>query len=599
MPKRKTKVGRPKLTAAELAARGSWRAKHRAAEAVKPKRKAKATKPKPWKAPTATELDSLILAIPGFDPHRDGADCWFDHPSAVKAIRFFETELRHVEGAAAGKPFILEPWQRAVIANLFGWKRLDDEGRTVRRFREGFIYVPRKNGKTPMAAGIARFALCEDNEAGAQIVSAAAERNQAALLFRHARGMVAQSPRLAACCQVFGGVGQRSIVLRDDPAASYQAISADAYTKHGFNLHLAIVDELHAQPNRDLVDTLQTSLASANRLQPMMIFITTADFSRESICNEKHDYACKVRDGIISDPAFLPVVYEAPMEADWTDPEIWALANPNLSVTVSREYLERECQRAQETPTYENTFRRLHLNQQTQQDIRWLPMDRWDAGMIADPVAWRADAMAELAGQSCTGGLDLSTNLDVTAFVLGFRRDGNLVLLPFFWVPRDNAEKRERKDRVPYLTWARQGFITLTDGDTVDYDVVRRDIGELGKQFNVRTIARDRWNASQITNQLTGDGFNVADFGQGFSSMSAPSKEFETLLIGHRLEHGGNPVLRWMASNVSAETDAAGNIKPSKKKSTERIDGIVAAIMALGTDLAQPEPTEPTWGILI
>ncbi len=584
------KRGPQPMTAAELQARGSWRAKQRAKEAEKPTKKSKAM-PAPsikWRAPTKAQLNELILGIPGYDPHRDSEGCWFEYRDAIKALKFFETELKHVEGAAAGKPFKLEDWQKSIIANLFGWKRIDDEERTVRRYRECLIYVARKNGKTPLCAGIALYALFEDGEAGAQIVSAAAERGQAALLFRHASGMIRQAPRLDSLAHVFGGVGQRSIVLRDDPAASYQAISADAGTKHGLNLSLGIVDELHAQPNRDLVDALATSMASANRTQPLMVFITTADFDRPSICNEKHDYAHKVRDGIIDDQAFLPVVFELSRDADWTDPEQWIDANPNLGVSVSRDYLERECKRAQETPTYENTFRRLHLNQKTQQDVRWLSIDRWDERAQADPVAWRAATIEQLRGAICTGGLDLSTAIDITAFVLAFQVDRDVLLLPFFWAPKVNAEKRQRVDRVPYGTWARQGFLTLTEGDVTDYDVVRRDINELGKQFQIKTIARDRWNASQITNQLMGDGFDVVDFGQGFSSMSAPSKEFETLLIGDRLEHGGNPVLRWMASNAAAETDAAGNIKPSKKKSTERIDGIVAAIMALGVAIATP-----------
>ncbi len=584
------KAGPQPTDTSVLAARGSWRARAREKAEAKAKKPGPKASQRGYKRPSKSELLKLIRLVPGYDPFADAEGCHFDDAAAGKAIEFFETKLRHVEGAVAGQLFKLENWQKAIIANLFGWKRKDDHGRIVRRYREAFIYVPRKNGKTPLAAGICLYVLFEDKERGAQIYSAAAERNQAALLYRHARGMVEQCRELSEKSKVYAGIGQRSIVLNEDQASSYQVISADAFSKHGFNLHLAIIDELHAQPNRDLVDTLTTSMASANRPQPLMVYITTADFARESICNEKHDYACKVRDGIVSERSFLPVIYEVPKDADWTNPAVWGDANPNLDVSVSGEYLERECKRAQETPTYENTFRRLHLNQQTETDVRWLPMDKWDSIKPEDPLAWRAKAEEELAGYPCFGGLDLSSTQDITAFVLAFQVADSVVLLPYFWVPCDSAEKRERRDRVPYITWERQQWLTLTRGiytGVVDYAAVRMKIKELGERFNIRGIGYDAWNASQIVNELTGDGFEMLKFGQGFQSMSAPSKELERLLISGCLDHGGNPVLRWMASNCSAETDAAGNVKPSKKKSTERIDGIVASVMSIGLSMSQ------------
>ncbi|HEY1600632.1 MAG TPA: terminase TerL endonuclease subunit [Pirellulales bacterium] len=577
---KKNPGGRPRKTAEQLKASGSWRAKARANEGKKAP-KPRAPRTPTWKPLTKRQLANLILTIPGYNPRRGATGCRFDDKAANRALEFFETQLRHVEGAVAGKPFKLEPWQQAIVANLFGWLRKDDQGRTVRRYREALIYVPRKNGKSPLAAGIALYGLFKDGEAGAQIILAAAKRDQAALLFRHCRGMVERCPSLTDASQIFGGVGQRSIVLRQDSASSLRVISSEAGGEHGGNVSLAIVDELHAQPNRDLVDVISTSMASANRAQPLLVFITTSDFARESICNEKHGYAEKVRDGILDDPAFLPVIYEAPRDADWKSPDVWAAANPNIGVSVSREYLERECKHAQEVATFENTFRRLHLNQKTETDMRWLPMDRWDQCGAEDPIAWRAEAFEELQDLVCMAGLDLSTSIDVTAFVLDFRRGPNHIVLPFFWVPEENARKREQRDRVPYQVWARQGFLTQTPGAVVDYDRVRADICALGKKFNIRKIARDRWNASQITTQLMGDGFNVVDCGQGFASLSAPSKELEKIIIGGTIEHGSNPMLRWMASNAAAETDAAGNIKPSKAKSTERIDGIAALVMAL------------------
>jgi phage terminase large subunit-like protein len=594
------RTGRPAVETEILAARGSWRAKARqkaAAQAAKPRAKGKAVA---WRAPSKAEMIALTKLIPGYDPEATKGDSYFKHEAAVDAIKFIETMLRHMEGAMIGQLFRLEPWQRAVVANLFGWKRKNPAGKEVRRYREALIYVPRKNGKTPMVAAICMYVLFNDGEAGAQVYGAAAERKQAALLFRQARGMVVQSPELTEKSKIYGGLGQLSIVLNADEASSYQVISADAYSKHGFNLHFAAVDELHAQKNRDLIDTLTTSMASANRLQPLMIYLTTADFARESICNEKYEYAKKVRDQIVPEPSFLPVIYEADKTADWRSPDVWADANPNLGVSVDREYLERECKKAQETPTYENTFRRLHLNQQTETDVRWLPMDKWDAVKADNPVEWRRRAMDELAGLPCWGGLDLSATQDITAFVLAFPVDESMVLLPWFWVPTDSAEKRERRDRVPYITWERQGWLHLTRGiytGVIDYAAVREEIGRLGGKFQIRGIGYDPWNASQIVNDLTGDGFEMTAMRQGFPTLSAPSKELERLLVAGCLDHGGNPVLRWMASNCSAVTDSNANIMPSKGKSTERIDGIVASVMAIGLAM-QNSNQEQSWGIL-
>jgi phage terminase large subunit-like protein len=505
--------------------------------------------------------------IPGYDPFATCGDCTFDNRAARRAIDFFHECLTFTAGEWMGEPFVLEPWQQAIVGNLFGWKRPD--GR--RRYREAFIFVPRKCGKSELAGGLGNLLTFADGEPGAQVYCAAADREQARLVFNAARTMVTAEPELASRGRVY-----TNAIVVQETGSVLKVVSAEAYSKHGINAHGIIIDELHAQPNRDLVDVLTTSTGA--RRQPLIIHITTADFDRESICNEKYDYAAKVRDGVIDDSAFLPVIYEAAPDADWTDPEVWAKANPNLGVSVSAEYLERECRRAQETPTYENTFKRLHLNMRTQQDVRWLSLEQWDA---SGELPVYED---ELRGRECYAGLDLSTTTDVSALVLVFRNeeDGEVTLLPFFWIPGDNAHKRENRDRVPYETWARQGLIEMTAGNVVDYDVIRRRINELGKEYDIREIAIDPWNATHLSTQLTNDGFEVVHFGQGYKDMTAPSKELEKLVVSGKLRHGGHPVLRWMASNVAVEMDAAGNLKPSKKKSTERIDGIVAAIMGLG-----------------
>lgn len=528
-------------------------------------------------APNSPLAELCRTGIPGFDPWKRPGDAWFDEEAAQLAIDFFQECLRHCEGQVAGQLFKLENWQKAIIGNLFGWKRKDAQGRIVRRFRELFLYVSRKNGKTPLAAGICNYVMFCDGEPGAQIYCAAASQDQAGALYRHAVEQVKQEPELMSRARIYRAM--KSIVLKDDEATVFKVLSADADTKHGGNPHLILIDELHAQPNRNLVDTLTTGFASQNRKQPLCVYITTADYDRESICNEKYEYACKVRDGVIDDPAFLPVVFELKADDAWDDPANWIKANPNLGVSVSAEYLAREVAKAKETPSYENTFRRLHMNQRTRTDQKWLDVDAWDKG--ASPSI--AELIEAVRGVPCCAGLDLSTTTDVAAFLLAFKLPENrIALLAWFWVPGDSAEKRERRDKVPYQTWARQGLIKLTPGNVQDYDQIKADINEIGKQFQVKEIAFDPWNATQLANQLAGDGFQMVQFRQGFVSMSEPSKELEKLVVAGQLLHGGNPVLRWMASNAVIKTDPAGNIKPDKAKSTERIDGIVAGVMAIG-----------------
>lgn len=542
---------------------------------------------------TEDQWRHLLCLIPKYDPFATAGDGdWFEADLARKAIGFFHDHLRHIEGSMNGKPFILQRHQQARIANLFGWVRVDTEGRQVRRYREMFEYIPRKNGKTPEVAGIADCVLFTDDEPGAMNLCAAADTEQASLLFRHASGMVRADDELNSRAKIYDSIQMRSIIY-ESARSSMKVISSDARRQHGFNGHFAAVDELHAQNDSELVDVIETSMASLNRKQPLIVWITTADYMRESPCNRKYEYACKVRDGIVDDARFLPVIYEAERDDDWTSEAVWYKANPNLGVSVSIEYLRRECQKAQDDPTRENTFRRLHLNQRTEQDVRMIPLAVWaeNTGLHEGetPAEWRARMESELAGRECFGGLDLAATTDISAFVLAFRlSESRVVLLPWFWIPGDNARDREKRDRVPYITWVREGWVRETEGNITDFDVVRRDIAEIGERFNVREIGFDRWGAAQIQTQLAGDGFEVVQFGQGYASMSPATKEFNRLWSGRLLEHGGNPVLDWMAGNVASETDAAGNIKPSKKKSTEKIDGIVSSIMAIGRLSAVP-----------
>lgn len=512
-------------------------------------------------------LRSVCKLLPGYDPFENAGDCVFDEDAAKLALDFFSEHLCFIEGDKAGEPFNLELWQQSITANLFGWKRPDG----TRRYRESFIFVPRKNGKTPFTAGIVNYCAFCDGEPGAQIYSAAAEKEQASLIFRHASGMINRNPELKQRCRIYRTYKSIEFYQGD---TIYKALSADADTKHGLNAHLVIVDELHAQPNRDLVDVLVTS--SASRRQPLIVYITTAGFDKHSICFEKYDYAVKVRDGVIEDRYFLPVIYESLAEDDWQDEKIWAKANPNIGISVSIDYLRRECKRAQDSPAYENTFRRLHLNQWTEQDVRWLNIDRWNA--CAGDVK-----LDELTGLQCYGALDLGATSDLTALVLLFCEGGRWRLLPFFWVPEDTVKRRTQKDRVPYDVWVKRGYMKTTPGNTTDYDFIRKDINELGDKYGIKKLAIDRlFQGAQLSNQLITDGFDVVSFNQSFLAMAAPTKAFDELVLSGKLEHGNHPVLNWMAHNVAVETDVNGNIKPSKKKSYEKIDGIVCCVMDVG-----------------
>ena len=523
-----------------------------------------------------------IMLVPGYDPWRDAEGYEFDEEKARRAVEFFHKDLTHVKGAKARTPFYLEPWEQAIIANLFGWV---DKDTGFRRYQECLLYVPRKNGKTIMAAGIVLFLTFMDDETGAEVYGAASEYKQASLVFDHARGMVEHNPELLDRCTVYKGQAKAIQLGAETDYSTYRVISADAGSAHGFSAHGAVIDELHTHNTADLFNTLQTS--TGTRDQPLIVSLTTADYDRESLCNEKHDYACKVRDGVVVDPRFLPIVYEVPQDADWTSPKVWAEANPNLGVSLKLEYLQRECQRAQVQPTYENTFKRLHLNMKTEQDVRWLSLAQWDAcgGEVLE---------ADLQGCECFAGLDLSSTTDVTALSLMFPDDdGGYVGLFRFWIPAANAVERERRDRVPYETWGRQGLMDTTPGNVVDYDRIRVSINELKEQYDIREIAIDRWNSTHLQRQLMDDGFEIVPFGQGYASMSSPTKELERLVIEGAFRHGDHPVLRWMAGNVMVEMDSAGNLKPAKDKSTEKIDGIVATVMALGRAMVAERVEEP------
>lgn len=489
--------------------------------------------------------------------------------AANRVKNFYEKLLTHTTGQWAGKPFILEDWQwNGIIKPLFG--TLNKDG--MRQYRKAFIFLPRKNGKSELAAGIANYCLFADGEQGGEIYGAACDREQASLVFNVAAQMVRNHRVLDGRSKI---IDSQKRIIHPSTGSFYRATPADVKGSFGYNASAIIVDELHAQPNRDLVDTLVTSTGA--RQQPLIVYISTAGYDRNSICYEEYDYAKKVLSDVIKDSTYFAYIREADVDDDWTDEAIWYKANPALGSFRSIDEMRDAFKKAVNVPAYQNTFRRLYLNQWTQQHTRWIDIDKWDA------TAGEVD-VESLKGKECFAGLDLASTTDIAAFVLVFPQEfdkGPRKVIARFWIPEENIVERARKDKVPYDAWVRDGFIKATPGTVIDYEYILKDICELGEQYNIKEIAFDRWGAVQITQQLDNAGFTVLPFGQGVKSMSPPCKDVIRLILQERLHHGGDPVLRWMADNVAVEEDAAGNIKPNKAKSTGRIDGIVAMLMAL------------------
>lgn len=501
----------------------------------------------------------------------------YSEQEARKAIAFIEA-LKHTKGIWRGVNFELLPWQRQIIGDVFG--TLKSNG--YRQYNTAYVEVPKKNGKSEIAAGVGLKLLCADGEWGAEVYGCAADRQQASIVFDVAVEMVGQNSELKK--RIKPVMSTKRLIYK--PTKSYyQVLSAEAFTKHGLNVHGVVFDELHAQPNRQLYDVMTQGSGDA-RSQPLFFLITTAgdDPDRTSIGWEIHEYAERVRKGIMKDDTFYAAIYGINENDDPWNEDNWYKANPSLGHTIDIDKVRAAAVQAKDSPAKERTFRQLRLNQWVNyKNTDWLPTELWDAaGGIVDP--------AKLKNLTCFAGLDLSSKIDITAFVMLFPpQNGHekYRALFNFWIPEESLRERIKKDKIPYDIWLKHGYIKVTPGNVVDYNVIEKDIGDLAKKYKIEQIGFDPWAAHQLAGNLADGGLEMVEMRQGAKTLSPPTKELEKLIRGQQIEHGGSPVMRWMINNVTVKSDENENIRPVKMKGTKRIDGVVALIMALGRAMMQ------------
>lgn len=522
------------------------------------------------------------------EAHKRGL--YFDPVAARHALEFFGF-LRHSKGEWAGKPFTLDPWEQFIVWCLFGWKRRSDN---ARRFRTAYVELARKNGKSTLAAGIGLYLFSADGEQGAEVYCVATKKDQARIVFTEAERMRKASPALAKRI-----VSYRNNMHTTATNSKFEPLGSDEDTLDGLNVSGAIEDEYHAIKNRLLVDVIDT--ATGARRQPLIFKITTAGFDRESVCFIDHEYGQKVLEGINHDDTVFIFIAALDEGDDWEDERNWPKANPGLNISVKLDDLRRKANKAKQDPSALNSFLRLHLNIWTNQETAAIKMDDWNACVGfslqgTDSRALRSEMEAKLAGEPCYIGVDLSSTEDITAEVKLFpphTPGDKYIVLADFWIPGDNIERKVKEFRAPYDVWAREGFLHATPGNVVDYDMVRAQVLADFERYDVRELAFDPWNATQFSNDLQKGGINaerLVKFGQTIAMFAEPTKRLiEELILARRLAHLGNPVLRWMASNLVVWEDGNGNKRPTKKSARGKIDGIVALIMALGRAIASPD----------
>lgn len=507
---------------------------------------------------------------------------YFD-PEAAQYVLNFIGMLRHSKGKwgrGRGELITLEPWQQFIIWVGFGWKRADG----MRRFRAIYLEVARKNGKSTMSAGLGLELAFADGEPGAEVYSAATKRDQARIVHKEAIRMVRKNSGLRKYIKIY-----KDNLNLELTASKYEPLGADSDSTDGLNIHGVVADELHAWKSREMWDVLET--ATGSREQPMIVAITTAGMDRMSVCYEKHDYTRKVLEGwednSFEDDTWFGMIFTLDEGDDWRDESIWIKANPNLGVSKYIEDMRMKAKRAEHMPAALAGFLRRELNVWVQGEFKWMPMGAWRKCSGDVPAI---ELTKRLEKATAYGGLDLSSTSDLTAFVMAFPDDdGNFDIVCRFWIPEDQMEIRTRDYGVQYRLWVEQGYIETTPGNSIDPDYILDQVEQDADLFDIDQVAFDRWGAARVVTTLENKGLTMVQFGQGYASMNPPMKELERLVLSGKIRHGNNPVLTWMADNLVARMDPSGNIKPDKEKSREKIDGMVALIMALDLALRHPE----------
>lgn len=487
---------------------------------------------------------------------------YFDRKAAIRAIGFIE-KLKHTKGKWAGQRFKLESWQQFILWNIFGWMKADG----TRRFRYVYVEIARKNGKTALSAGIGLYMLFADGEARPEVYSAATVKDQARICFSDAVEIVKKTD-LKNYLSPY-----RNSIVYELKSGMMKPLSSDYGTHDGLNPSCGIIDEFHAHKDSGMFDVIKSAFGA--RRQPLMFIITTAGFNKNGACYAYRSNVIKILQGINEDDSLFGIIYTLDSKEEWDNPKMWIKSNPNLGISVFPEYLADQVNDAKNRPEAVRNVMTKNVNLWVDAEKTWILDDMWQKCIGTTGIE-------SLRGCKCWGGLDLSNVSDITAFVLLFHENEKFQLLPFFWIPEDKMLEKIRKENINYDKWSSLGFVKVTAGNVLDYDFVKADILQIAEIYDLQSTAYDRWNASQTIIDLQNEGMECSPFGQGYGSMGAPTKEFEKMVLTEKIEHFGNPVLRWMMASTVIKTDPAGNIKPDKEKSSQKIDGIVASIMALG-----------------
>jgi phage terminase large subunit-like protein len=519
----------------------------------------------------------------------------FDAELGNRVVKFIEGYCKHHKGEWAGQPLLLADFQRDILRQIFGWVRADG----TRRFRTAYIELARKNGKSTVAGGIGLYLTLADGEQGAEIYSSATKKDQAAILWKDAAAMVKSSADLKRYIKVL-----KSNMMCEAMNSKFEPLGADSNTLDGLNPHGNIVDELHAHKDRGVWDVLDSAMGA--RRQPLTIAITTAGvYDPESIGWEMHEYAQKILDQIIEDDSFFAFIASADEGEETerllkTNPgyyfteEALKKANPNYGTSAKADYLQRQAKKARQLPGFLTEYLTKHVNVWARAAKRWLSMEKWSQCEDAPGLNARALALEReqtLLGKDCYGGLDLSSKLDLTAFVLVFPGTAEVLdVICRFWLPEETVKLYAEKGQRHYEKWVEQGWLTTTPGNTIDYDFIRAEVNALAKKHKLIQLAYDPWGAQRISTQLLADALPAVECGQGYKSLSEPSKDLEARVVDGKVRHANNPILRFCASNAIITTDAAGNVKPDKSRSRDRIDGIMAMVMALSRFIVAKPP---------